>query len=53
MIQLVVITCISLAAKVKDTQVPLLLDLKVCFVLMFIIVLLSSSVFFFLCLVVM
>lgn len=31
MIQLVAVTCISLAAKVEETQVPLLLDLQVCF----------------------
>lgn len=30
MIQLVAVTCISLAAKVEETQVPLLLDLQVC-----------------------
>jgi len=33
MIQLVAVTCISLAAKVEETQVPLLLDLQVCYVL--------------------
>lgn len=30
MIQLVAVTCLSLAAKVEETQVPLLLDLQVC-----------------------
>ena len=30
MIQLAAVTCLSLAAKVEETQVPLLLDLQVC-----------------------
>lgn len=30
MIQLVVVTCLSLAAKVEETQVPLLLDFQAC-----------------------
>lgn len=30
MIQLLAVTCLSLAAKVEETQVPLLLDLQVC-----------------------
>ena len=32
MIQLLAVTCLSLAAKVEETQVPLLLDLQVCII---------------------
>jgi len=43
MIQLVAVTCISLAAKVEETQVPLLLDLQVASSQTFV----SSECFFF------
>lgn len=47
MIQLVAVTCISLAAKVEETQVPLLLDLQVCYKkLIFVILSLIHAVLF-------
>lgn len=36
MIQLVAVACLSLAAKVEETQVPLLVDFQVCFLYMFV-----------------
>jgi hypothetical protein len=39
MIQLVAVTCLSLAAKVEETHVPFLLDLQVCSLLLLLLLL--------------